>query len=532
MKNHLYLALLMPLLLFCCTPANKDEDPPADTPSSPNILFFMIDDIGIISTPPYSDTTGNGQDGNAWLSGLTTLPQTPYVTENLQSFSTTALQFNNMYATPSCAPSRSEILTGRYPYRTGIVYPAYCANGPATEADPDGYLAEYEVSFANVCKNVGYETAFGGKWNMRYGIPNGTADTQDCYSDMVAKQDTHLTKMGFNRIYGPNNLIGNTVDYFPPQLSTSPGCGSPDCFFPDSLNSWMQNTATDLISNREQTGQPFLMYYCLGLIHDASSDIPDGPNMLSPSGDNNQIDIFARKIFLADSLIGEILTILDNSPDSIKNNTIVIIAGDNGTECEYATEYNGTPVNGAKLTMNSWGSRVPFMIRWPDAITSTSSPYEGLTDFSDVISTLAEAVNGTDALDKLIDTAQQSDPTYGLNGHSVLYQITDANRGAAPSYVRPAVYCQMQNGAFVANQQYQYRVGQCGACCSPSESGLWDISGGPGNDVFIARDTNELPPNSDTLLSFRNLIHFYDSLDVHFVTPDDGNAHTCGVCSN
>ena len=72
----------------------------------PNIVFILIDDIGIEATNSY------GSEGLVLQNG----DVVPYQQPSLDAMAAAGMTFRNAYATPACAPTRGEFLTGRYPF--------------------------------------------------------------------------------------------------------------------------------------------------------------------------------------------------------------------------------------------------------------------------------------------------------------------------------------------------------------------------------------------------------------------------------
>ena len=71
-----------------------------DAPKQPNYLFILVDDLG------YMDVSPNN-------------PKTFYETPNVQRLADTGMRFTNAYAAcPVCSPTRTSIMTGKYPART------------------------------------------------------------------------------------------------------------------------------------------------------------------------------------------------------------------------------------------------------------------------------------------------------------------------------------------------------------------------------------------------------------------------------
>src|SRR5438105_6618454 len=100
----------------------------------PNFIVFLADDLGC-------------HDIGAW--GAADLK-----TPNIDALAASGARFTNWYAAaPVCAPSRSALLTGRYPIRAGVP-----ENGPA--------LRPSERTIASLLKPAGYATGIFGKWHL------------------------------------------------------------------------------------------------------------------------------------------------------------------------------------------------------------------------------------------------------------------------------------------------------------------------------------------------------------------------------
>ena len=114
--------ILFFLLISCST---------KETSKSPNIVFILVDDMGTEVLGCYGGTT--------------------YQTPNIDKLALTGIQFNHCYSSPVCSPSRQNLLTGRYGFRTGQEW---------------GHLPENEITFGHILKDAGYKTAIAGKWQM------------------------------------------------------------------------------------------------------------------------------------------------------------------------------------------------------------------------------------------------------------------------------------------------------------------------------------------------------------------------------
>src|SRR5437762_2205872 len=127
----------------------------------PNFIVFLADDLGC-------------HDLGAW--GAQDLK-----TPNIDALAASGARFTNWYAAaPVCAPSRSSVMTGRYPIRAGVP-----SNGPALKAS--------EQTIASILKPAGYATGIFGKWHLG------------------STPDTVPNAHGFDRFFG---FHSGCIDYY------------------------------------------------------------------------------------------------------------------------------------------------------------------------------------------------------------------------------------------------------------------------------------------------------------------------------
>ena len=90
----------------------------------------------------------------------------------------------------------------------------------------------------------------------------------------------------------------------------------------------------------------------------------------------------------ADKLVGQIFVQLEKS--GIRENTLLIFTGDNGTDKPIVTSWNGTKIAGDKGNMTDAGIRVPLIASWPAGIKKPGRVVDDLVEFSDLMPTLCE----------------------------------------------------------------------------------------------------------------------------------------------
>jgi len=112
-------------------------------PTKPNIVFVIIDDAG-------SDSF------TRWNPAGIALAQTPVI----DSLCDQGVRFSNVWAMPQCSPSRVAMMTGRYPFRTGVMNACLGSAPPRSQASP------YEYTLPRLLSTAGYATGYIGKFHL------------------------------------------------------------------------------------------------------------------------------------------------------------------------------------------------------------------------------------------------------------------------------------------------------------------------------------------------------------------------------
>merc|ERR1719174_1494226 len=137
--------------------------------SKPNILIFLIDDMG------YSDIASFGRQNVS--------------TPHLDHVVTQGMKFTQwISAAPICTPSRAALQTGRYPIRTGCMGNVERYRVIPTPSNPGGLDPSTQLSLARVLKDSGYVTGMSGKWHL--GINSKKQDRK--YTPVAHGYDTYL----------------------------------------------------------------------------------------------------------------------------------------------------------------------------------------------------------------------------------------------------------------------------------------------------------------------------------------------------
>jgi uncharacterized sulfatase len=315
------------------------------TETAPNIIVILCDDLG------YGDVGGFGFEDS--------VTYTPHI-DTLAEQGVRLTRF--LVPTPYCAPSRATLLTGRYPYHTGIVH-----NPTPDQGINDYGLAPEETTVAEVLKTAGYRTACVGKWHLGH------------------KPRFLPTRQGFDHYLGilysndmrPVQLVENetVVDY--PVVQAH-------------LTRRYTEASIEFMHKAVAARQPFFLYLAHAMPHKplaASEDYytPDTPD-----------DLYQDVIRELDWSVGQIqktLRALD-----IDRDTLLIFMSDNGAT--YGGDNGG--LRGKKATSWDGGLRVPFIASWPGHIPA-GIVNANLAASVDLFPTILKAAGLSCPADRIID---------------------------------------------------------------------------------------------------------------------------------
>ena len=156
MKKHvLMLGTVVCMFLFSCSSDNNSDaneeggndevseeemgEEVEEGASGPNVLLVIADDMGLDATPGYSEI-GSQKPNMPTLQGLV---------DN-------GIRFTNVWAYPTCTPTRSSIITGKYGFRTDVL-------GVGDQLSTSETTLQ---SYINSNTNEGYAQAVIGKWHL------------------------------------------------------------------------------------------------------------------------------------------------------------------------------------------------------------------------------------------------------------------------------------------------------------------------------------------------------------------------------
>ncbi|MDZ4860296.1 MAG: sulfatase-like hydrolase/transferase [Candidatus Hydrogenedentes bacterium] len=337
----------------------------AEATRKPNIVLILGDDIGYECYGAYGSTT--------------------YKTPNIDKLATTGALFTHAYSQPLCTPSRVQLMTGKHNFRN------YTRFG---EFDPK------EPNFATMLRDAGYRTCVAGKWQLTPANLEGPNQAgfdeyllwhfqqlsdRESTSEFADKGSRYKSP----RLYRDGQLVPGTEGKYGPDL--------------------MCDYVTEFIErNRER---PFFVYYPMMLVHNPFDPTPESKDWETGGDDKKH---FPDMVAYMDKCVGRVIDKLDAL--GLRENTLVIVTGDNGTNPDIESPLPGRGmVRGGKSKTTDAGTHVAFVANWKGAI-APETVIDTPIDFTDILPTFAEATSAT--------------PPPGMDGQSLLPILRGATKQA------------------------------------------------------------------------------------------------------
>tara|TARA_B100000401_G_scaffold420429_1_gene345886 strand:+ start:1804 stop:3177 length:1374 start_codon:yes stop_codon:yes gene_type:complete len=377
---------------------------PAQANDQPNIILIMADDMG------YEALSSNGSESCK--------------SPNLDKLAAKGVRFTNCFSNPICTPSRVKLMTGQYNVRNYVKF---------------GWLDREQTTFAHQLKAAGYATAIAGKWQL-----GRDKDTPQHFGFEQSCLWQHTRS-------GRSNEDGKNIDrrFVNPQLEFN---GVEKDF---TNGEYGPQVCTDFICDfiDKNKKKPFLVYYPMILTHCPFDPTPDStdwdPKRLGSTtykGDRNDPQRhFRDMVAYADKAVGQIVSQLGKS--GVRDNTLIIFTGDNGTDTPIVTPWNGKKVVGGKGTMSDTGTRVPLIVNWPAGIRKAGRVVDDLVEFTDVFPTICEV------------TTAKLPKNHPGDGASIVPVL----RNQAGARKKDWVYIWYRKQVMVRNKQYSFVAKQDGS---------------------------------------------------------------------
>jgi len=360
------------IVILCCIAAVGNPNMVSaqqKVPQKPNVLFFLVDDLGWTDVEPFGTTF--------------------YETPNIKQLAASAMRFDNAYAAcPVCSPTRASIMTGKYPARLqttdyfGAREPDDITKNEKKRGEHKllpapyrNYLPLEETTIAEAFKKAGYTTMIAGKWHL-------------------GKSEEYWPEhQGFTYNFGGFSA-GHPSSYFVPYKNPRLPDGPAGEFLPERL------TNETLKFLDEHKNEPFFCYYAFYSVHiplQAKKDMiakyeakkqklgitdkfgMEGNNKVRLNHGNTT---YAAMVDAVDESIGQIITKLKAL--NLYDNTIIVFFSDNGgLAISQNTPTSNYPLRGGKGWLYEGGIREPLIVKWPGVTKPNTLCHEPVisTDF-------------------------------------------------------------------------------------------------------------------------------------------------------
>lgn len=407
------------------------------TVARPNILLILCDDLG------YGDVRAYNSSGKI-------------ATPSFDRLATEGMRFTDAHTSSSvCTPTRYNLLTGRYNWRTRLQ--SGVLNGLSAPL-----IAPDRLTLAGLLRQQGYETAAIGKWHLgmdwAFKTKPNRGGKADGWGVDYTKPIAHSpVACGFDSYFGipasldmpPFVFVDNDRVTSPPTTNRTwvrTGAAAAD-FEAENVLPTLTARAIQYVSRHATNGKPFFLYLPFTSPH---TPIVPVPQFKGKSG----LNAYGDFVMQTDAAVGEVLAAVDRG--GLRSNTLVIVTSDNG--CSPAANFAelaakghdpSHPFRGAKADIFEGGHRVPFVVRWPGRV-KPGAVSDRLICLGDVFATCAEILDA-----KVPDNSAED---------SVSFLPVLLGKESAPA--REALVHHSINGSF-AIRQGQWKLALC------PDSGGW-----------------------------------------------------------
>ena len=339
----------------------------------PNIVYFQLDNLGQGELGCYDGGLRRGA-----------------VTQSIDRFAMEGLKLWHFVTEPQCTPSRSALMTGRHPIRSGTHTVAL--------GGEEGGLVAWERTMGDILSAAGYATCCVGKWHIGaedgrwptdhgfdewYGIPRS-------YDECLWPEDPRYDPKRDPVVYTVEGTKATGTHERKDEQLTLERRRNIDLEY--------ERRAFDFLRRSVRAGKPFLLYYNHSMMH-----LPNIPRdeFKGKSGYGDWQDCLLEM----DADFGRLLDLLDEL--GVADNTIVVFGGDNGPEEMLLNRGVSGLYDGSYFTSSEGGLRSPCLIRWPGVIPAGRESNE-MVHICDMFTTLLSLAGCHVPTDRVIDGKDHS----------------------------------------------------------------------------------------------------------------------------
>lgn len=401
--------LITALVTLTVLLAGCGKDPDDQVPERsirPNIILVMTDDQG------YGDL---GMHDNP-------IVQTPVIDQ----LASESHRFTNFHVDPTCSPTRSALMSGKYSLRAGVWHTVMGRH----------MLSDRHHTLPEALRDAGYDTAMFGKWHLGDNYPFRPQD------------------QGFDHtlIHGGGG-VGQTPDYWGNvQFDDTYFLNGETRKYEGFVTDIWFDEAIDYIQTKAVDEKPFFVYLSTNAPHVPWRAPEEYIAPYRELGLEEDMAKFYAMITNLDDNMGRLRAAIRDA--NVEENTIFIFMTDNGSSL--AAKSDGEPASwiseearlaigeevetlnshmrGGKASTYDGGHRVPFFISWPAGNLGKAVDIDSLTAHVDVLPTLLDLAgidtagidtDGISLVPALNDSGELPDRTMVVTNQRVLHPDPD-----------------------------------------------------------------------------------------------------------
>jgi len=325
--NKLIFLLTGILMLSSCSLLHKEKGLEG---SRPNIILVITDDQG--------------------YANISSLGHPVLRTPNLDALHEMSTRFTSFHVSPTCAPTRSAMMSGRHEFKNGVTHTILERERMSLET----------TTFVEIIKEAGYTTGIFGKWHLGDEKPyqpgnrgfdevfiHGAGGMGQAYDCSCADFPPNGIEDGryFDPVINHNGLAVKTKGF------------CTDVFFKQAL---------DWIKSCRDREEPFFAYITTNAPHSPMIAPEKYKKRFSELGYNDRLIGYYGMIENIDDNMG---LLMDKMKEwGLEENTLLIFISDNGPAM--GNEIYNAGLNGKKGTPYDGGTKVPSFWYWKGNLAS------------------------------------------------------------------------------------------------------------------------------------------------------------------
>lgn len=322
----------------------------------PNIMVFLVDDMGIMDTSLPFLTDENGKPKRYPLNDY-------YRTPSMERLAKKGIMFNQFYAMSVCSPTRISIMTGQNAARhraTNWINPE--TNNAGKNGPPDWNwegLKKGEVTLPGILSDNGYRSIHVGKAHFGAKDYEGSEPLNLGFDVNVAGASFGAPGSYFAELdFGAKR---KKKRHAVPHLEKYHGTKT---FLTEALTIEAKKQVSSAVNDKE----PFYLYFAHYAVHAPFDSDPRFAAHYKDSGKPKAAQAFATLIEGMDKSLGDMLDHFDDI--KVAENTLIFFLGDNGSDAPLGQQHAvacAAPLRGKKGAHYEGGMRVPFIAAWAKA---------------------------------------------------------------------------------------------------------------------------------------------------------------------